>query len=239
MKFIPLSYYQLESGKIPQADLELEAVIAVQAGSDNSGMTVGLALFFLLASPEYYSKVQTELDATFSDKTGPLDMDTLNTLPWLNAVINETLRLGSPFFLPRLVPAGGMQLDGHFFPEGTIVALAAYSQQTSPDNFFPEPLAYRPDRWLPRGLGEASRCEKAALASFSSGPYMCVAKSFAYQEMRYVLARLVLAYEMRLPPNFDTEGFRRGILNMRTTMLENALWVHVERRPGVNIEQFL
>lgn len=202
-------------------------------------MTMALVIFFLLASPEYYSKLQAELDANFKDKTGPLNPNLLSSLPWLNAVINEALRLGSPFFLPRLAPAGGMELDGHFLPEGTIVALAAYSQQTSPDNFYPDTLAFRPDRWLPGGLGKNSKCEKSALASFSSGPYVCVAKVFAYQEMRYVLARLILAYDMHCPPNFDTEGFRMGILNMRTTILEKTLWVHVERRPGVNIEQYL
>lgn len=200
---------------------------------------MALVIFFLLASPEYYRRLQAELDAHFIDKTGPLDSSLLSPLPWLNAVINEALRLGSPFFLPRVTPAGGMNLDGHFLPEGTVVALAAYSQQTSPDNFYPDPLAYRPDRWLPGGLGKDSKCEKTALSSFSSGPYVCVAKVFAYQEMRYVLARLILAYDMHLPPNFDTEGFRKGILNMRTTTLEKTLWVHVERRSGVNMEQFL
>lgn len=236
---LDLTSYLLASSEIPLKDLELDAVVAVQGGSDNTGTTMAIGLFFLLAAPHYYAKLQAELDATFKDKTGPLDWDTLNNLPWLNACINEALRLGSPFFLPRIVPRGGITLDGNFLPEHTIVALAAYSQQTSPEHFYPAPLEYRPDRWLPGGLGPKSRCNKNALASFSSGPYVCVAKAFAYQEMRYVLTRLVLTFDMRLPEGFDVEGFRWGILNMRTTMLQKRLVVHVERRNGVNYEQFL
>jgi cytochrome P450 len=61
-------------------------------------------------------------------------------LPFLNAVVNESLRLGTPFFLPRVIPEGGVTIDGNFIPEGTMAAFAAFSQQTSPDNFYPDPL---------------------------------------------------------------------------------------------------
>lgn len=69
------------------------------------------------------------------------------------------------------------------------------------------------------------------------GPHACVAKNFAYQEMRFVLARLILAYDMALPKDFDIQGFRDGILNMRTTLLEKKLFVRVARRPGVDLDR--
>ena len=67
----------------------------------------------------------------------------------------------------------------------------------------------------------------------------CVAKAFAHQEMRYVLTRLALTYDMRLPEGFDCEAFRNGILNMRTTVLQKELVVRADRRPGVEFAQFL
>lgn len=65
---------------------------------------------------------------------------------------------------------------------------------------------------------------------FLQGPHMCIAKAFAYQQMRHVLARLVLNYDMQLPKGFDTRAYRDGILNMRTTILKHPLDVTVKRR---------
>lgn len=69
------------------------------------------------------------------------------------------------------------------------------------------------------------------------GPHACVAKNFAFQEMRFVLARLILAYDMALPKGFDVKAFRDGILNMRTTLLEKKLYVHVARRDGIDLDR--
>ncbi|KAJ7464565.1 cytochrome P450 [Mycena latifolia] len=177
-------------------------------GSDNTSTTLSLAFYYMLTSPHgYYSKLQQELDNTFPDREGPLNWDALAGLPYLNAVISEALRLASPYYLPRIVPPGGVVIEGNHIPQGTTMALAAYSQQTSPDNFYPDPLDYRVERWLPDGLGPGSKTEKAALYSFSSGPHVCIAKSFAYQEMRYAIARLVLAYDLKLAPNFDARKY--------------------------------
>lgn len=72
-----------------------------------------------------------------------IHLDELTALPFLNGVINETLRLASPYFNPRVVPVGGMFVDGQFIPEKTIVALAAHSQQLSEENFYPAPKVCR------------------------------------------------------------------------------------------------
>ena len=70
---------------------------------------------------------------------------------------------------------------------------------------------------------------------FSEGPHICIGKRFAYQQMRYALARLVLAFDMALPPDFDAPAFRAGIQNVRTMFLERELLVRITRRPGVDL----
>ncbi|TFK32486.1 cytochrome P450 [Crucibulum laeve] len=238
-----LSSYWLEARsphgeKIPLTDMELDAVVAIQAASDNTATTITLAFYFILSSPQdYYQQLQKELDDAFPGRTGPLDWDILAKLPLLNAIIAETLRLGTPFYLPRVVPKGGATIDSRYIPEGTSVTIAAYSQQISPQNFYPDPLGFRAERWLPGGLGPGSITNAAALFSFSSGPYVCVAKAFAHQEMRYVIARIVLAYDFQLTKGFNAAAYREGILNMRTTILQEPLFVIGQRRPGVIIPE--
>ncbi|KAI0700471.1 cytochrome P450 [Cytidiella melzeri] len=214
------------------SDLELDAIVAIQGGSDNTGTTMALAIYFMLSSPSTYKTLQAALDEAFPDPLAPLDRRTLASIPILDAVLNEALRLGSPFFLPRVVPPGGTVIEGAMIPGGTTVALAAYSQQVAEENFFPDPLTFRAERWLPEGLGPGSVTNKAALFSFSTGPDMCIAKSFAMHEMRLCLSRLVLTFDMTLPEGFDVDGFYRGLRNMRTTLLDEPLMVKAVRRKG-------
>lgn len=54
--------------------------------------------------------------------------------------------------------------------------------------------------------------------------------------MRLALARLLLAFDFELPKDFDPVAFRAGILNIRTTFLEEPLYVKVTRRPGVDLD---
>ena len=109
-------------------------------GSDNIAVIAALAIFFLLTRQDYYLQLQAELDSAFDDPTAPLDAEVLASLPFLNGVINETLRLGTPFFLPREIPANGAVIDGMFVPPGTVVALAVYSQHHDSKHFAPYPM---------------------------------------------------------------------------------------------------
>ena len=101
---------------------------------------MGLAFFFLAANPQCLKVLRQELESAFPGPDCPLPAAKLATLPYLEGVVNEALRLGTPYFLPRIVPSGGTHIDGKFIPEDTVVAVAAYSQQVSPDNFYPDPL---------------------------------------------------------------------------------------------------
>ena len=112
---------------------------SLRTGSDNLAVMLTLAVFFLLTEPKHYQRLRKELDEAFPDPSGSLPPAELAALPFLNGVLAEVLRLGTPFFLPRVVPRGGVVINGNYVPGGTIVAYAAYTQQLHPDNFFPEP----------------------------------------------------------------------------------------------------
>ena len=134
-------------------------------GSDNTSITVTLAIYFLLSTPQYYHRLRRELDEAFPDPNSRLSLKMLAELEFLDAAINETLRLASPYFNPRIIPRGGSVVDGNYIPGGTIVALAAYSQQVSPENFYPSPQV-RPSRF--RGSSRTcpnTRCESVGIPS--------------------------------------------------------------------------
>lgn len=117
-----------------------------------------------------YGRLSKELQSVFPVSDQFLDFQKLEGLPYLNAVINEGLRLGTPLSgLERITPAMGSVLDQRFIPGNTIVSIPAFTQQLDKSNFFPSPEEYLPDRWLPGGLGEHSVLEPNAVMSFSFG----------------------------------------------------------------------
>lgn len=119
-------------------------MVGILAGYDNTATMLSLACYFLTLYPIYLHQLRAELAAAFpGDPLGPMPFSALSALPLLNGIVNEILRLGSPYFLPRVVPEGGAVISGRSVPAGTIVALAAHSQQTSEENFYPEPLVSR------------------------------------------------------------------------------------------------
>lgn len=61
-------------------------------------------------------------------------------------------------------------------------------------------------------------------------------KPLAYNQMRYVMARLVLAYDMYFKPGFDVQAFRDGILGRGTPHFEVPLQMGFRRRPGVHFD---
>lgn len=68
----------------------------------------------------------------------------------------------------------------------------------------------------------------------NTGAHACVAKSFAYQELRFVIAKLVLSLDMWIPDFslgiFDVTSFEDGLLNMRTSSFKSPLTVGVKLR---------
>lgn len=66
----------------------------------------------------------------------------------MNHVIEESLRMfpAAPSGLPRVVPAGGAQLSGHYLPAGCVVSAQAWSMHRHPD-IFPDPHRFDPARW--------------------------------------------------------------------------------------------
>lgn len=154
---------------LPQLDVAAECLDHMAAGID----TTGDGLCFLMwelsqpSSMRYQRRLQDELRA--NPGAG------LDRLPFLEAVIMEALRVFPPIpmSLPRHVPRGGRAIDGYFLPQGTIVSCQAYSVHRIDQAVFPDPDAFKPERWLSE-KGDAER--KRLFFAFANGGRGCVGR---------------------------------------------------------------
>ena len=103
------------------SDPEIEATlrILVLAGSETTATALSGIIGNLLGNPKAMKELTAEIRSSFRH-TSEIWSERVSELPCLGAVIDEGLRLCAPVALgmPRVVPAGGAQVSGHWLPEG-------------------------------------------------------------------------------------------------------------------------
>lgn len=121
-----------------------EAQVYIVAGSETASITMTYLVWAVCKDPAIKAKLVHEL-MQLPDNYEDSD---LQKLPYMNQVIEETLRLYcvAPSALPRLMPAGGATLAGYYLPGGSTVCTQAYSLHRD-ETIFPEPEKFKPSRW--------------------------------------------------------------------------------------------
>lgn len=144
----------------------------------------------MVTNPAALEKARDEIDA--ADRAGKLSApityeETRLQLPYTVACIKEGLRLNPPAtnFFPRVVPAGGKEIQGHYVPEGTEITSHAYTVQRDATMYGQDAEAFEPERWLG---GEQRTFElDAAQFTFGVGPRVCLGKDIALMELYKLL----------------------------------------------------
>ena len=94
----------------------------VLAGSDTTAISLRSVLYHLLKNPECKRKLIVEIDKQMAGLglTESITLEQTKQMPYLQACLYEGLRLHPAvgMSLPRVTPPGGIEIDGHFIPEG-------------------------------------------------------------------------------------------------------------------------
>ncbi|KAI5119310.1 hypothetical protein M0805_004554 [Coniferiporia weirii] len=200
--------------------------LAIVAGSDTTSTTLSGVFYYLLTHPEYYQRLRKEVDAAFPLGEGdPFDGTRLAELKFLNAVINETMRLqpAVPTGLQRAPEkgTGGKWIGTHFLSEGTAVNVPPYVLHRDPRYFSPMTDTFWPDRWLqPTSTSEKGMPEGpiitnlAAFIPFSAGHAGCAGKNLALAEMRLVVALLMQRFNMRFADGHDPRRWEAEMVDL-------------------------
>lgn len=228
-----------KSAKRADAEATADARLIIVAGSDTSSTTMGIATFFLIENPKILADLRQELLHVFGDDPALLtDFSRMDdkTCPLLNAVINESLRIFPP------VPTGlqrqsstsaVVDVNGTktVIPANTIVTFPIWSLQRDARNFSPEPLKFRPERWL--HPEKEQHFNKAAFTPFSFGKTSCVGKVLAYMELRLVISNLVRRFDFVPTGNYDAKKFQDGLVDAFVTKRNHKLPVNIKIRDHV------
>ncbi|KAI0281341.1 high nitrogen upregulated cytochrome P450 monooxygenase 2 [Russula brevipes] len=212
-------FYHLSGEELPEAerpsleDVAQEGSLAIVAGSDTTSSTLTALVYYLLLNPAAYERLQEEVDSAFPSGEEPLDTVKLSHMEWLNACIDETLRLQPPFpggsQRSLTKGAGAKALGKLVIPEQTQLTLHMYSIHRDA-RYFHTPETFMPERWFSKGA-PAGEHNTAAFIPFSYGPTMCVGKNLALMEMRMLLCWVLRRFRFSKAPGFAYKEWEDGI----------------------------
>ncbi|KAF2018548.1 isotrichodermin C-15 hydroxylase [Aaosphaeria arxii CBS 175.79] len=168
-------------------------------GGSETSATVLTGLFSHIAHDERIrGKICKEIRNRFKTEDD-IDIETLKELPYLDAVIQEALRLCNPIpcGLPRVVPVGGDFYCGNYLPPGTRVTARSYVMNRSSE-YFARPKEFVPERWLPiaERPTEFANDHLDVSHPFAAGFHNCLGKQLAMTELRIVLTRLLWTFDI-------------------------------------------
>ncbi|CAI9104411.1 OLC1v1003074C1 [Oldenlandia corymbosa var. corymbosa] len=213
---------QIKEEKISHLDLSWDHIKAVLmnvfiAGSDTSSALIVWAMTALMQSPSIMKRVQAEVRDMVEKKGGKWE-EVLQELPYLDAVIKETLRLYPP--TPLLLPRETLDycnIEGFDIEPKTMVFINAWAIARDPTNW-QNPTQFIPDRFLNSNVDvKGSDFE---LIPFGTGRRRCPGISLGLSTTKVTLAKLLYSFNWELPPgmkaeDIDTDGLPGATMHKR------------------------
>lgn len=187
-------------------------------------------------NPEIQKKLQKEIDDVIDKTNGNPTYDSINTMQYLDAVINESLRrypiavfldrmCVENYELPPALPAGKPFL----IKKGWNIWIPIYGIHHDPE-YFKNPYKFDPERFLEKGKEIVN---SGYYLPFGLGPRMCIGNRFALLEMKVLIFHLLA--RCNLKPCSKTQNpiqfSKKGLFG---TTAEKGFWITLEERDNVH-----
>ncbi|KAI0864078.1 cytochrome P450 46A1 [Xylaria cubensis] len=188
------------------------------AGGDPTAHTMSFLVWQVLRNPAIYSQLRAEIDASIPYDAEVATLEHVK-LPYLNMVLKETLRFGSPGFGTFRICTKDTTVAGVTLPANTTLALWNPAVHRDP-RLWENPDKFDPERWR---SGQAKL--RGSYFPFSYGPRSCTGQGLAMLEMTLTLATLFRRYDITPEPGFEME-----YLPSFTLKPKNGFPIRVTRR---------
>ncbi|KAJ3682614.1 hypothetical protein LUZ60_015187 [Juncus effusus] len=165
------------------------------AGSDTSSSTVEWAMAELLRNPNLMKKAHDELTSVIGPNREMEESD-ISQLPFLKAVVKETLRLhpAAPFLLPRRAQES-VELGGFTIPKGSQVLVNVWAIGRD-EKIWEDPSKFNPERFLDSEIDFKGR--DFELIPFGAGRRICPGLPLGYRMVHLMLGTLLHRFEWKL-----------------------------------------
>ncbi|XP_053332468.1 cytochrome P450 3A30-like isoform X2 [Clarias gariepinus] len=170
-----------------------QSLIFVFAGYETSSKTLSFLFHNLASNPETLKKLQEEIDANFPHKA-EVDYDTMMNMDYLDAALNESLRLYPVIFRLQRVCKKTFKIKGLTIPKDTVVMIPIYTLHRDP-KYWPDPDTFKPERFTKRNK---ESIEPYTYMPFGLGPRNCIGMRFAHVIIKLVVVEILQRFDVSL-----------------------------------------
>ncbi|KAK0199521.1 cytochrome P450 [Desarmillaria ectypa] len=205
-----------EDAKMTEDELTGQMTVFIFGAQDTTSSALSRILYLLSVRPDIQDKIrddlQTALQSKLDGESERLEYDEISELPWLDAVIKETLRLYPPVPFVRRTAIKEQSLmyspNVHDLessasvtvPAGTTLFVGIAGANRLESIWGPDAKSWKPERWIGEQApgGRVLPGIYAGMLSFLGGGRSCIGYRFAQIEMKVLLATLLLRFRFSL-----------------------------------------
>ncbi|XP_015952665.1 cytochrome P450 86B1 [Arachis duranensis] len=220
----------------------------ILAGRDTSSVALSWFFWLLDQNPEVEEKIVEEICRVVKQRED-IDMkmkkeeffegltfrpEEIKKMDYLHAALSEALRL-----YPSVPVDHKEVVEDDTFPDGTVlkkgtkVIYAIYSMGRMEAIWGKDCREFKPERWLrdnARFMSESAY----KFTAFNGGPRLCLGKDFAYYQMKYAAASIILRYRVKVVENHPV------LPKLALTMyMKHGIKVNLHKRDAEEIHKYL
>lgn len=187
------------------------------AGHDTTVTAMSNLMLHLSQNPAVLAKARAEQQAF--DAKAPIRFDDLKAMPYLDAVIHESLRMVAPVRAMTRRVLENTQYQEYCIPKDYAVTVNCPVTHYDSE-VWTEPEKFDPERWFdPRN--EQKR-KPFGFIAFGGGPRLCLGKNFALVEMRLMMALILRGYTWEVLPDQDLTHNAFPLPTIKSGLLANV-----------------
>ncbi|CDO72208.1 hypothetical protein BN946_scf184970.g60 [Trametes cinnabarina] len=187
------------------------------AGHETTSGMLTFTTYYLLKNPEAMRKLREEIDTKIGDR--PATVHDVNKLPYLLAVMRESMRLGPTAPARSVAPLEDTVIGGKYLVEkGTSIIINTYNAHRDPKVWGEDAEVFRPERMLD---GKFEALPPNAWQPFGYGMRGCIGRPFAWQEAQLALITVLQRFDLVMhDPTYELQ------LKQTLTIKPHNFYIH-------------
>jgi len=187
--------------RLTDTEVRDQAMTLFLAGHETTANALSWTWHLLTQHNDVRVKMKAEIDAVLGPDRLP-GLDDTAKLPYTTAVFSESMRLFPPVWVVGRRALEDITIGDYEVPKRTIVITSQYLIHRD-ERFWPDPLEFRPERWLDEKAQEAR--PKFAYFPFGGGGRICIGDAFAWTEGVILLAVMARRWRFETTPEYAAD----------------------------------
>ena len=190
--------------RLTEKQIHDHIVTFLAAGHETTAIALVWTMYLLSQNPQVRIKLQDEIRSALAGREPTIE--DLAKIPYLDWVLDESMRLYPPAWLQMRLVSKETEIDGVKLPVGTLLVLSQWVMHRLPE-IWQDAEVFKPERWDPANQQDIP---PGAYFPFGGGPRTCIGMPLAQLEAKFILASILQRYTPQPIPGY-TPGFQPAI----------------------------